>query len=321
MSKKINNQNGFTLIELVIVVAIIAILSGVGYVSYKTSIVNAEESVCLANRKQMHAIFLSYQSYNTDATMEKFLEGEYGDLDVDFDMNCPCGGSFYLSDDGQIRCTEHAENEGEDQTAAEGGQATFTPPPTQTPNTGGSSGGGGSSSGGGGSSSGGGGAPLPDTPTPEPTAEPTTEPTPAPTPTHTPTPTPSPTPEPAKVPGTDIVVQNSYWPQTQDYNGDSSKVITVDPGGVFEYSGRHYVVTNSINLTMSQAAYGPAGSDAQRLTGTVTEFPSNTTWMKGVRQGDLCKISDGQYAVYIDNNRWACNPVVSDYQWYYIPSN
>lgn len=316
MSKKINNQNGFTLVELIVVVAILATLSGIGFVSYQSSIVVAEENVCLANRKQLHAIFLSYQAYNSGANMSNFLAGDYDDIDTDFDINCPCGGTFYLGDDGQVKCSEHEGNDEDAATAAEGGQATFTPQPTQAPNGGGSSGG--SSSGGG---SGSGTNPT-EAPTEEPSPEPTEEPTPTPTPVPTPTPTPQPTatPEPATVPGTDLRVQDSYWPQTQDY-GNNNVVITVQPGGVFEYQGNHYVVTNDISLTKSQAAYGPAGSDAQRLTGVVLQYANGTTWIKNVRKGDICKVSDGLYAVYVDDSKWACNPDVSDDQWYNIPNN
>ncbi len=63
---------------------------------------------------------------------------------------------------------------------------------------------------------------------------------------------------PELLPGTNLRVYGSYWPQPEDFEEEWS-VVPVEAGGVFEYDGVYYVLTEDINLTKGQAASGPGG--------------------------------------------------------------
>lgn len=99
------NKKGFTLIELVIVIAVLAILSSLAIVTYGLVAQRANERVCDTNRRSMESMYHAQYALDESLTKEVFFEnsGDYFD-----DASCPSDGVYYLEDD-VFYCTEHGE--------------------------------------------------------------------------------------------------------------------------------------------------------------------------------------------------------------------
>ncbi len=109
-SRRINK--GFTLAELLIVVAIIAVLVAIAIPVFSGNLAKAKEAVCISNRRSLYAQvviehMLSDKSYSE--AFNEFVTGTDG---------CPNGGTFSWEDKGDtgvIHCDYH------DGTAGPGG--------------------------------------------------------------------------------------------------------------------------------------------------------------------------------------------------------
>jgi type IV pilus assembly protein PilA len=78
--KKSRNQKGFTLVELMVVVAIIGILSAIAVPVYRNVTEKAERSAVEANLRTIDGAIIMYQANNsgTDPTEDiRCLEGDY----------------------------------------------------------------------------------------------------------------------------------------------------------------------------------------------------------------------------------------------------
>lgn len=73
MSNRIRGQSGFTLIELMIVVAIVAILASIAYPSYQTHVLRTNRAIatgCLQEMAQhMERRFTTNMAYNSSAAL------------------------------------------------------------------------------------------------------------------------------------------------------------------------------------------------------------------------------------------------------------
>ncbi|MDW7668649.1 MAG: prepilin-type N-terminal cleavage/methylation domain-containing protein [Bacillota bacterium] len=100
-NKKLNK--GFTLIELVVVIAIISILSAIAIPRFMNYTAYAKEAVCKTNRGQaerMYEAFLIEKSLNhNDLIFDLFMVENYSDI-------CPQDGIIYYLD-GNIKCEIH----------------------------------------------------------------------------------------------------------------------------------------------------------------------------------------------------------------------
>lgn len=61
---RVHSQPGFTLLELMIVVAIIAVVSSMGFVMYRSSVELAEEAVVVKDLTEIHAAIQFYENQN-----------------------------------------------------------------------------------------------------------------------------------------------------------------------------------------------------------------------------------------------------------------
>jgi len=299
MIKHLTNEKGFTLIEILVVIGIIAILSSVGVASYSSMIHRSEESACQINREQIEAIFLRYQVDYPGATLQGCLAGHYSELNSELEMcTCPDGGTYYVGDDGNLKCTVHGGNE---EAAEEANSNVPTPTPEPTPSGG----------------NGGGGTPVTATPSDD-NSSATVEPSVTPSQTMASTPTTEPSVQFTTMPNTNLRAYENYWPQSQNYSGGK----TAQGGDVFEYEDEYYVVTEDIELTISQAASGPGncGNFIQKLTGTIRDYSGGVTRIKNVDKGDICEIN-GQYMMYISTAKWAYHPDSNSDQWFAITNN
>lgn len=86
-----NNKRGFTLVELVIVIAILAVLAGIAVPTVSHLIFTSQETVCLSNRTDMERLYAADTLLNPNEDIEEYLKKTYGEH---YDA-CPGGGSYY----------------------------------------------------------------------------------------------------------------------------------------------------------------------------------------------------------------------------------
>lgn len=104
------NQKGFTLVEVMIVVAIVGILSAIGYVQYQNYIAKAQlnETIVLAKNLSNHIILnLEAGSCSSEIADENVIEGKYARVSINtettpwsdtaaiFPTNCYVNVFFY----------------------------------------------------------------------------------------------------------------------------------------------------------------------------------------------------------------------------------
>lgn len=96
---KTKTPSGFTLIEIMIVVAIIGLLAGIAIPNFKSAIDKTRERVCSANRKSIDAAKLRWavetQQPDTAAPTDADLFGEH--RFIEHKPTCPAGGSYAIN--------------------------------------------------------------------------------------------------------------------------------------------------------------------------------------------------------------------------------
>lgn len=100
---------GFTLIELVVVIAILGILISVSMPNYLGFIDLAQLRVCMANRDSVEKVYLSFIKENNH------IETDFGKfINENFDEVCPSGGVISYVDE-KVRCSLHIDDGSDDQ--------------------------------------------------------------------------------------------------------------------------------------------------------------------------------------------------------------
>lgn len=101
---------GFTIVELLIAVIIIAILVAILAFSYSSMIAKSEETACLANRKTIEKAYSIYRLDSTEAkSLSLFLQNSNGIADpwIDNKIKCPTKGVYTASED-KVICSIHS---------------------------------------------------------------------------------------------------------------------------------------------------------------------------------------------------------------------
>ena len=117
--KRINNKKGFTLVELVVVMAILAILAAIAVPKFTDQTAAAKKAACTANKRSIEsALMLYYADNENEFPTEKDLSQwtgeenplkEYGFEEV---PKCPSDGKYTMDDDGRVTCKLHDEEDG-----------------------------------------------------------------------------------------------------------------------------------------------------------------------------------------------------------------
>jgi len=104
--QRTNNQKGFTLVELMVVVVIIGILIAIAVPIYRNIQTNAEENACKANIRTIEGVLEVYK-----ADGHETYPDDLSDLAPDYIKavpKCPGGGTYnYTKDTGVVDCTVH----------------------------------------------------------------------------------------------------------------------------------------------------------------------------------------------------------------------
>lgn len=94
MRKRMSNQKGFTLVELLVVVVIIGVLVAIAVPLYNAQAAKAELNACLANQRIIDGAIVQYQMDNNNAFPGALndLVGEY----IQDTPTCPDSGTYTL---------------------------------------------------------------------------------------------------------------------------------------------------------------------------------------------------------------------------------
>lgn len=241
------SKKGFTLAELLVVVAIIAILVAVSIPIFAAQREKAEKATCDANRRALKAEMGNAYLQEKHSSMSEAFNTIYTAKKTEY--VCPKKGTYTWeasdSDSGYIKCSVH---------------------------DGGGNGGGDSNT----------------------------------------------------LPGTDVPVVKSYWPNETMYGDDPLQIYRVDAGGIFKFKDTYYVITGPLTtITKNVAINGPDSCGEidkphiTKITGKVTEAKKDDYRLEGATRGDIYHASDGNYYVFMGG--W--NQVPPEYKgtWYKLP--
>jgi len=96
---KTNHRNAFTLIEIMVVVAIIGLLASIAIPNIRNSIYKAQKQACAVNRKNIDGAKLQWSVEHheppTATPTDADLFGE--DTYIEHKPDCPAGGAYSLN--------------------------------------------------------------------------------------------------------------------------------------------------------------------------------------------------------------------------------
>ena len=112
--RRAQDQKGFTLVELMVVVVILGILVAIAVPLYNAQTEKAKKATCFANQRMIESAVVQYTSDNdgeeiTDVDNIEFLNDYF---QGDAAPTCPSAtgeeaGSGYSIEDGKVTCTVH----------------------------------------------------------------------------------------------------------------------------------------------------------------------------------------------------------------------
>jgi prepilin-type N-terminal cleavage/methylation domain-containing protein len=107
---KLGRDEGFTLMELMMVIAIIGVLVGIAVASYAISVNVSKKTACKANLKTIEEQIVVYRIHNN--VDPPSLQDLFPDLiENEKSLHCPESGEAYLyeSSTGDVSCPYHKD--------------------------------------------------------------------------------------------------------------------------------------------------------------------------------------------------------------------
>ncbi|RFU67119.1 type II secretion system protein [Peribacillus saganii] len=117
---------GFSMIEVLLVITILAIISSIAVLSLISSIEKAKTDVCNLNTKQVEKMYNTYLLFENDSKHSEALFAQY--LQEYGEEICPIDGEI-LYIDGKVQCSLHSGNgdNGEDDDDEDKGEGESVP--------------------------------------------------------------------------------------------------------------------------------------------------------------------------------------------------
>ncbi len=100
-------KKGFTLIELIIVIAVVAILACVAIPSFIEVLDRAHASTCLSNRHNIELMFAVEDIQDSDLDLQEYLDT------VSHEFHCPTKGIYTADENGCVVCSVHTNGANE----------------------------------------------------------------------------------------------------------------------------------------------------------------------------------------------------------------
>lgn len=103
-----NNRNGFSRLELVLVLLIVAVLAAVLLPRYLNVAADGERELCELNRSTILRLYAAHRLLHPNCTLSDVLSGACADFEDDTsDYACPGGGAYVSPDNERILCSKH----------------------------------------------------------------------------------------------------------------------------------------------------------------------------------------------------------------------
>ena len=100
MNIKTSNKAGFTLVEIMIVVAIIGLLAAIAIPNFVKARANSQTNTCIANLKQMDSAKEQCAMENKWDTGHAVVWGDLAPTYMKAQPTCPSGGNYTLNNVG-----------------------------------------------------------------------------------------------------------------------------------------------------------------------------------------------------------------------------
>lgn len=123
---KLKCKKGFTLVELVVVIAILGILAGIAIPRFMEATKESKKVTCLSNRKIIERSFLLAEANGDYTNLTDFLEAiQTGETKANeyfkSEPVCPSGGTYSVSDKDHVVCNIEYHQDDEDGTSSDNG--------------------------------------------------------------------------------------------------------------------------------------------------------------------------------------------------------
>jgi len=108
------NQQGFTLVEMMVVVVIVGILITIAVPVYNKVTATAEEKACLANIKIIEGAMEVYKAANgtLPGSVGDLMEEKKGGPFLKEKPRCPSDNQDYVLSNGKVTCNKHSSSGG-----------------------------------------------------------------------------------------------------------------------------------------------------------------------------------------------------------------
>jgi type IV pilus assembly protein PilA len=115
-----NNEKGFSLVELMVVVVIIGVLVAIAIPVYNITTDRAEKGACHANQRMIEGAVSQYEMNTSESIVDANNIDFLDEYFKDGAPTCPSDGTYSIKD-GKVSCTAHNHYSEEDLPSGGGG--------------------------------------------------------------------------------------------------------------------------------------------------------------------------------------------------------